>query len=384
MVFKHMIIRTVPLAMILVTAAACSTTRSIIPDRRPDYRASSVEDPLEIPPDLTASTIDDALIVPELNPTGSASFSDYATERGSAAQGVGLAEPVLQTPAGVTVERDGNQRWLVVDQSPESVWPRIKTFWASNGLLLKKDDPRIGVMETDWIENRADISDGLIRDLLSKVADFAFSAPTRDKFRVRVDRGPDGTEIYLTHYGLEEVTLGGRGRQALETIWQPRPRDPELEAEMLNRLMVHLGISEQRAAAEMASAGVVSQGPRVRMVDEGANQKGLLIEQSYSRAWGLVGLALDGSNFVVQDQNRSQGLYVVEYRDPLEQQDDRGFLSKLAFWKGNSPPPKGVQYNVRLAGRGSQTLVVVQNSAGQPDDSPTAQLILDKLAEVIR
>ena len=153
---------------------------------------------------------------------------------------------------------------------------------------------------------------------------------------------------------------------------------------MLNRLMVHLGISEQRAAAEMASAGVVNQGPRVRMVDVGANQKGLLIEQSYSRAWGLVGLALDGSNFVVQDQNRSQGLYVVEYREPVEEQNDRGFLSKLAFWKSSSPPPKGVQYNVRLAGRGSQTLVVVQNSADQPDDSPTAKLILDKLAEVIR
>jgi outer membrane protein assembly factor BamC len=120
------------------------------------------------------------------------------------------------------------------------------------------------------------------------------------------------------------------------------------------------------------------------MVDVGTNQQGLLIEQSYSRAWGLVGLALDGSNFVVEDQNRSQGLYVVEYRDHLEEQESGGLLSKLAFWKGNSPPPKGVQYNVRLAGRGAQTFVVVQNSAGQPDNSPTARLILDKLAEVIQ
>ncbi len=373
--------------VILVVAVAvvgCSLNRSIIPDRRPDYRESSVEDPLEVPPDLTSSTIDDALVVPELNPTGSASFSDYSSERLGGAQSAVLSEPVLQPQTGIELKRDGSRRWLLVTGEPDRVWPRVKTFWTSNGLLLKREDPRIGVMETDWAENRADIADGPIRSVLSKFADFAYSAPTRDKFRVRLERVPEGTEVYLTHYGVEAVTQGF-GRQAAETIWQVRPRDPELEAEMLNRLMVHLGASERRADAELAKATEPGPaGPSARVVDYEGGTKALLVSENYSRAWRLVGLALDGSNFVVEDQNRAQGLYVVEYQDPLEEQGEGGFLSKLTFWKGKTPPPEGVRYNVRLAGRGAQTLVVVHDAAGQPDDSPTAQLILDTLQGVIQ
>ena len=36
--------------------------------------------------------------------------------------------------------------------------------------------------------------------------------------------------------------------------WQPRPPDPELEAEMLRRLMVRLGSDNQRAATSVAAA----------------------------------------------------------------------------------------------------------------------------------
>jgi outer membrane protein assembly factor BamC len=379
------------LAGVFGLALGCSSTSSIMPDRRPDYKASKAVDPLEIPPDLTRSTIDESLVVPELNPTGSASFSDYSSERGIQAgqpgqgvqQGVVVSESVLGAQAGVRLERDGSRRWLVVEQPPEVVWPRVKSFWSSNGLLLQRDDARIGVMETEWAENRADIADGPIRSVLSKVIDFAYASPTRDKFRVRLERVSEGSEVYLTHYGMEEVTRG-RGRQATDTVWQVRPRDPELEAEMLNRLMVHLGASERRADAQLAQSYEVQSGPKVRMIDYAGTQKAVVIGEGYSRAWSLVGLALDGSNFVVENQNRSQGLYEVEYRDPYASQGDSGFLSKFAFWKDKPPPPEGARYKVRLAGRGAETLVVVQNSAGQPDDSAEARLILDTLVEVIQ
>ncbi len=295
-----------------------------------------------------------------------------------------VSESVLSPQTGVRLERDGSRRWLVVELPPDVVWPRLKSFWSSNGLLLQRDDARIGVMETEWAENRADIADGPIRSVLSKVVDFAYASPTRDKFRVRLERVSEGSEVYLTHYGMEEVTRG-RGRQATDTVWQVRPRDPELEAEMLNRLMVHLGASERRADAQLARSYEVQSGPKVRMIDYAGTQKAVVIGEGYSRAWSLVGLALDGSNFVVENQNRSQGLYEVEYRDPYAGQgDDSGFLSKFAFWKDKPPPPEGARYKVRLAGRGAETLVVVQNSAGQPDDSAEARLILDTLVEVIQ
>jgi outer membrane protein assembly factor BamC len=386
-----------PVTLLLVGLSACTTNLGeIFPDRRPDYQETQREQPLEIPPDLTASNIDDTLIVPELDPTGSASLSDYARERPAGSADIGNTEPVLQPQPGMRIQRDGSRRWLEVQRSPELLWPRVKSFWTTNGLVLEEDNPSIGIMETDWAENRADIADGPIRNVLSRFIDFAYSAPTRDKFRVRLERtGEETTEIYLTHYGLEESVQGGRGNQQISqtTVWRMRPTDPELEAEMLSRLMVYLGASERQAEAQLASIQDTSQptGPALEPSSQSRQarlttvegQRALVIEEDYSRAWRLVGLALDSNNFLVENQDRSQGQYVVEYRDPLDDGTEKGFLSSLAFWEDDSPPPRGVRYQVRLAGQGPQTVVVVQNALGQPDDSPTAMRILETLSETV-
>jgi outer membrane protein assembly factor BamC len=378
-------------AGVLGLLVSCTfSTENLLPDRRPDYRQSKVLDSLEVPPDLTASTIDDTLLVPELTPSGSANLSDYAGER-AGGQPAAFSETVLQDQPRVRMERDGQRRWLVAEQPVDALWPRIKEFWVGNGLLLEKEDPRIGIMETRWLENRADIPDGPIRALLGRVMDFAYSAPTRDKFRVRLERVEEGTEVYLTHYGVEEVVRGGNDRQGGQVLWQSRPADPELEAEMLNRLMVYLGAAERRTQQQIAQGAAATpafaQGPRAQLtrVD---GQQALSISESYAGAWRLVGLALDGGNFVVENQNRAQGLYEVEYREFVEESrrgavGGGGFLSGLAFWRDEEPPPAGTRYKVRLAGQGAQTMVVIQNDQGLPDDSPTAELILTSLRDVI-
>jgi outer membrane protein assembly factor BamC len=204
-----------------------------------------------------------------------------------------------------------------------------------------------------------------------------------------VERSPagDGTDVFLTHYGVEEVIQGEpTGGQSQRTsgvsYWQARPKDPELEAEMLNRLMVYLGGSDKRSEVA-ASRGETPTASRARMVDRPDGRKGLIISEDYNSSWRLVGLALDGSNFVVEDQNRSEGLYLVEYRTLTDQDQDEGWLSSLAFWR-DKPPETGTRYQVRLAGQGPETLVVVYSSDGQPDDSPGARKVLDSLAQVIR
>jgi len=378
--------------LVLASLLAACTVDNVIPDRRPDYRGSSSTDPLEIPPDLTSSTIDDTLIVPELNPNESANLSDYERER----QGVAPTgtETVLLEPTGMRIERDGSQRWLQVKAPAAKLWPRIKEFWISNGFPLSRDDPRIGIMETDWLENRADIPDGPVRAVFKQFLDFVYSAPTRDKFRVRLERiDADNTELYLTHYGVEEtlVATGGSApsaavsnRATTTTKWQNRPRDPELEAEMLNRLMIYLGASEQRAQATLASAEVTSA-LQAEIVRNQAGQRALVIGADYDRSWRLVGLALDNSNFIIEDQNRAEGLYLVEYRDAVEASRSDGFLSKLAFWQSDDPSEQeGERYRVRLAGQGEQTLVVVHDLQGQPSDTPAAQFILDNVQQTIR
>jgi outer membrane protein assembly factor BamC len=386
--FSYFLMRSLALASGLgIALAGCSfSAQDLLPDRRPDYRKSRQADPLEVPPDLTASSIDDTMAVPELNPTGSASLSVYASERSE--RNPSSSQTVLIQPAGIYIEQEGDRRWLVVEQDAGQLWPKVREFWASNGLPLKREDPRIGIMETDWLENRADIPAGYLRDLLKSVLDVAYSAPTRDRFRVRLEKIPDGTAVYLTHYGVEEVSRGGVGqRQTEDVIWQNRPRDPELEAEMLNRLMVYLGGAEKRALSQARST---SRGSRARLVDAGGGNQALLIDDNYSRAWRLVGLALDSSNFLVENQNRSQGLYLVEYRDPAQESEQKrkeGLLSRLAFWSDDDSPriqEPGERYQVRLAGQGEQTVVVVLNTREQPINTATSREILNYLLEEIR
>lgn len=356
--------------------AAC-TTDSLIPDRRPDYRQSRVQTPLELPPDLTTSTRDENLRVPDLDPGGTATLSAYDQERGPGGRATVLDEPVLASPEGMEIRRDGERRWLLVQAEPGRLWDKLKDFWTNAGFELKRADPRLGIMETQWAENRADIPKDPIRSLLSRAIEFAYAAPTRDKFRVRLERVEAGTEVYITHYGVEEV-VRGEGRQATDVVWQPRPSDPELEAEMLRRMMVYLGASERQAEDQVARADTTPREVRARRLDLSDGVNALLVAEPYTRAWRLIGLALDGTGFVVEDQNRSQGLYVVEYNDPRDEISEQGWLSRLAFWK-DEKPRQGSRYHLRVGDRGGQSLVMVYTPQGQPDTSTTAQRLLDTL-----
>lgn len=378
--------------LMTLTLSACGSVEDMVPDRRPDYRASKMANPLEVPPDLTTSTIDDTLVVPDLGPSGgSASLSDYNRERQGGVSVANASETVAIEPAGMHIERAGNRRWLVVDRPPEQLWPRLKEFWTSNGFPLTREDPRVGILETDWLENRADIPDGPVRAVLKQFLDFAYSAPTRDKFRVRLERVDGGSEIYLTHYGVEEIVNTPSGRattsQTSYTTWQERPRDPELEAEMLNRLMVYLGASEQRAREQLVDAESGGEQTAARIIENNQGQKALLVQRPYDDAWRLVGLALDSERFVVQDQNRADGLYLVEYRDDTTGQRSEGLLSKLAFWRDDNPQATtepGERFKVRLAGQGPQTLVVVHNLQDRVDNSADGLALLDSLQQAFQ
>lgn len=367
---------------LLVTALsgvlmACSTSSSIIPDRRPDYRQSRSISTLEVPPDLSAASLSDTLEAPGGGATRLSDF-DYQSPMvtgSGAASTAGVLTPVQ----GVDLVRRDDRAWLEVDASPARVWTELRRFFVANGIELAREEPALGILETEWLENRADIADGPVRQVLSTFLDFLYSAPTRDKFRIRLEDVAGGTEVFLTHYGLQEV---GRGRDNETVVWEVRPRDPELEVEMLRRLMIHLGTPEDQAEQLVAQADSPRQ-VRARTVDLAEGVEALLIGEPYAQAWRRVGLALDRNRLVVQQRDRSQGLYLVEYQ-PLEEEGDEGLLSRLAFWRDDDPPQEGERYQVRLADRGDQTLLMVYNTQGRPATSPRSRAIVNTLLEAVK
>lgn len=362
--------------------AGCSALSDLMPEgKKISYKSAGKLPPLEVPPDLTSPGSDERYTVPDINPSGSATFSAYDKERnrGTVNSGGSILPSVEE--AGARVERAGTQRWLVVSGDPEDIWPVVKDFWHELGFLIKVELPEAGVMETDWAENRAKIPEDILRNTLGKLLDSLYSTAERDKFRTRLERGPDGTtEIYISHRGMSEVMEGA----GVRTVWQPRPADPDLEAEMLARLMVRFGVTEERARSSLASAGNNRERARLDREKGGV----LTVNEPFDRSWRRVGLALDRVGFTVEDRNRSQGTYFVRYINPdADSGAGPGLLSRLAFWRDEEEEKQKDQYRIQLSeagAAGESTDVSVMNRDGEPATSGDASRILKLLYEQLK
>jgi outer membrane protein assembly factor BamC len=360
----------------------------VLPDKRVEYkREQQAERNLEIPPDLTSDRINDRMSVPDTFGSGGTSYSEYVTDRrlrgveGGGQQVAGGS--VLPDIRGIEVLRDGDERWLRIQAPVEDVWQRVVDFWQQDGVLMVEQDPTVGIMRTSWMENRAEISRDFITNTIRRVFDGFYEAGVRDQYRVRLERvGDEVTELYLTHYGMEEQVIQGTSGTTERTVWVPRERDPGLEVEMLNRIMVFLGTAEERARVQLAAAGERSE-PRSQLVNTREGTR-LLVDDEFGRAWRLVGLALDRVGFAVEDRDRSAGIYYVRYNDPTREEDEGGWLSRLKFWGSDDDVDRVSRYQVKVGGDARGTVVAVANEQGQPDSSPTAVRILTLLHEQIR
>jgi outer membrane protein assembly factor BamC len=364
-------------------ATGCSSFNDLLESRKVDYKTAGRLPPLEIPPDLTRPATDDRFSVPDINPSGSATFSAYSKERTDKRA---VTNPdILPKVSNAHIERAGTQRWLVVEGNPDALWPTVKAFWQELGFLVNVEVPEAGVMETDWAENRAKIDDGIIRGALGKLLGSMSSTAERDKFRTRLERGTNGsTEIYISHRGLIEVFENAAVDQK-KTMWQPRPADPDLEAEMLRRLMVRFGVQEARAQADLQRTSVA---PKARITKTADGSGRLAIDDQFDRAWRRVGLALDRVGFTVEDRDRSKGLYFVRYVDPETDANTKkptGILSKLAFWRSDADPKdRTAQFRIAVKEAAPGSEVNVLNKEGQLDRSATANRILSLLYEQLK
>lgn len=364
---------TMRLLIAIMAAALALNGCELLDTKKIDYKSAGKAPPLEVPPDLTAPTGDNRYAIPDVGGAGSATYSAYSKDR-TEKPAAGTA--LLPEQEKARIERSGSQRWLVVSATPEQVWPVVKDFWQETGFIINLESKETGVLETDWAENRAKIPQDAIRRTLGKVIEGLYSTPERDKFRTRIEKAAGGgTEIYVSHRGMMEV-YATEGKD--KTVWQPRPADPELEAEMLRRLMTRFGVEEKRAEAMLAKQETPEQ---ARIVGND-----LEMNEAFDRAWRRVGLALDRIGFAVEDRDRSKGTYYVRYIDPQidnATKKDDGILSRLAFWKSKEDK-SSPQVQIKLAEAGSKTMVVVTGNEGKPADPATQKKIINLLHKELK
>jgi outer membrane protein assembly factor BamC len=351
---------------LLVAGCSSSGSKSGI-----NYKDSEVLAPLEVPPELTLPDNRDTMHIP-----GAATGSEAASDQDTTGEGTA----VLVSRQNARIRRDGTLRWLEVDMPAEQLWPKLRKFWEQIGLELKLDDPEIGIMETQWAENRADITEGFLRGWISKLSPGRYSVPTRDKYRIRLEPLEENTtELFLTHYGAEQTTEGNTDLQ--QAVWIKRPSDPELSNEVLNRLLVFLGIPREEAEKLVAADAEPSPPTRAIIEKDSDGWPYLVLHENYARAWRYTGIVLDRLGVVVEDQNRSEGLYYVDYNNLGKDgsDGDKSWFRKLFSSDDENGTEK--KLTIVLKRRGEVTHIALEGKGSEALTSSRAEEILKYLRD---
>ncbi|MEO8134986.1 MAG: outer membrane protein assembly factor BamC [Betaproteobacteria bacterium] len=360
----------IPVAAMLLLAGCGSFN---ILDRKVDYRSTGTVPSLEVPPDLTAPAFDERY---RNDRPGSATASGLAAGAQPARSGI---LPVVES---ARIERAGTQRWLVMKGTPEATWNLVREFWVTNGFTMALERPDLGIMETDWAENKALLPQNWLRRQLGRIIDFTYDTGERDRFRTRIERGdqPDTVEVFISHRGLMEVPTK---RDGMDFQWKQKEPSPELEAEMLQRLLVRVGVPEQTAQTAVARPVEIT----LAKIEKRDGLPMIAFDDPFDRAWRRIGLALDRVGFTVVDRDRAKGVYFVRYVDidgsPTSRKDD-GWLSKLAFWRKEDTSHLQEQYRIVVSEAGGKSQVLVQDKEGTPDKSTTAEKMLTLLTNQLK
>lgn len=373
---------------LLLAACSNNSLRDAIPDRRPDYRQSNVSRQLEIPPDLSGGTLDDQLTVPDMNPASVATYRAYSQDN-AIRDKRGFIEVLPQLYGVQVVEQPGALPYILVAADSSTTWAAVKKYWENNGIRLRTQEPAIGLMETDWLENLSDLPRSGISGLLDSIIKLTHDSGTRDRYRIRFARESDNTtSVTLVYSQAEEKAVRDRqGKEAQGYRWQTSDNDnPEMQLEMTRRVALFVSAElrrQQQIAQNPATGGGDITSARATLTTAGG-QTALAISGSYAQAWRILGIGLDKASFALEKQDYNSGTYQVQYQpQSAEKQDKQGFWSRLWGSKKKADKANAPRYRIRLADQGGQSIAVVQTLDGKPAPENEAKALLETVQSAL-
>jgi outer membrane protein assembly factor BamC len=285
-------LRVMPL--LVVVSAVVSTGCSNYSASHEYYKARP-EAKLEIPPGLTRPMDDKTMDIPEKQ--GVTTYSSYA--------GGGCKEPQITASSMpkqemITLKREGPYLWLVANAEPEQVWPVAQQFVQNKGFKLEREDTRLGLMETEWVEKQE-----------------LDTVPLRERFRLRFEYGQlaGTTEIYLSQQM--------QSRDGKEGLWQPQPADPESELTMLKSLAQFLGAS----SVEFKETEVLKT--EVQLQDRGKEGMSLVIQADFQESWKRAIKVMENLGATVEERSINQRFLIARFEDKKERSVKSSWLGKV-------------------------------------------------------
>jgi len=293
-------------------------------DIKINYYSDKSVTSLEVPPDLTKPRYENSFRLSEY-------VNDINTNLVNLTNKEKLEEQkqtVLSVPSDIQVKKSGTRRWLVVDKSPDLIWDLSRQFLKEQGFVIKKSNKKIGVMETDYLENKPDIpakSMGWIRSMLQSTIDnVSYTLPSVDSYKVRIEPHDSGkkSEVHLSVSSMAEV-ITGTGEDET-TLWQSKERNIALENEMLYQLMLYLGGDTADARERIINAqeeGKIT----VSLADSINGYAKLQFKLNLIDTWDNMSWALSDLNVNLEDKDLKEKTFYVQ----VARTSDKGIMSKI-------------------------------------------------------
>ena len=339
---------------------ACSSTSY---DYKGVYEATSELDDLTVPPGLDKPDTVENSTLPELQ-RSIKTYSSYE-EKSS-------VKPVTRYAhdyEGMRFVRSGSLYWLEINSPGEEIWDDVRSFFIQLGFEIKIEQPNLGYMETDWLENDVEVPTNFISQMLSVL----YSAELVDKYRIRLewDAEKNVSRLFINHQGLKEIEDEEPDNiSAVTTKWVIRPSDPDLEVEMLMRFMAFRGLEIKVAEQAVTSTKVT----KITELTEQDDRLSLTINEPFARAWRHIGIALDRLGFLVEDKNRTAGIYYIELPETFVIPKQGGLFGQLFT---STQSPSHFKYLIVMENKDDATVVTVKANGDVPKDvKPTVNKIL--------
>jgi len=349
-----MSLRIIFIAFLLVSLNACSFGNDV------KYLEARTSANLEIPPDLTQTAINSRFEIPD----------NISSGTGETIKKI----PVLAQVDSLRLEGSADLYWLAVNGPVDNLYQLIKQFWNSEGYTLEVDEPVIGVMQTEWIlkeEGQSSEEEGFFASFF---AGDNLSA-TQDQFRTRIarDHGINGTRIYITHRGTQYLhkLVTRQTEEESQNNWGFRQPEPELEVEMLSRLMIYLGLNKSEVDQQLVDIKLFA--PRATIhTDVSENETFLIVKSARTIVWNRLLHQLDRFNFNVVSVDPSSGLSgdgVVFVKITSDAEEDEG---------------EKVVALVVTDETHELTRISIENADGDIDSSPEGAELINLLYEYLK
>lgn len=312
-----------------------------------EYYKARPEAKLEIPPGLQHPIEKRDMALPESSTASTTTYSSYSGD-------CKLDPSTLHmTPLQhLEVKREGAFIWLHADANPDQLWAPSREFLKKKGFSFSMDEDDLGILETAWFEYQ---EDGLT---------------LRDKYRLRFEFGklPGSSDVYLS---LRKEAL-------VDSQWQPREVDPELEVEMLKRLARDLG------EGEIAFSEVAVADTKVSLHERGKEGGlSLVVNHGFDEAWRRVIKAIEADGDFVEERSINQRFLIARFEDRSAAEKAR-----KSSWMGNvlTPSDKHAAGRFRIEFfnlESATTEVQIQDLQGRVTLSKRAKRVMESLEQTL-